>query len=327
MRRREFIVGLGSAAAWPVVARAQPADRVRRIGWLDLSPETDLGAQAAIVAFRQSMERLGWSIGRNLAIDYHWGVVDAARARIASAAVLGQMPDAVTSAGTPATLALRQATDKVPVVFAAVTEPVAQGIVQSCAHPGGNMTGFTYLEPSVGGKWVELLKRVAPDVKHITVIFNPNASPYFQLFYQAIEVAALKFEVRAAAAPVHDTSDIERVMTTLGPGGGLIVSPDAFSNSNRKSIVEIAARRRVPTIYGILGTAAEGGLIYYCVDIVFQYRQAAGYVDRVLRGEKPADLPVQQPTKFLLSVNAKTAQALGLTVPETLLATADEVVE
>jgi putative tryptophan/tyrosine transport system substrate-binding protein len=333
MKRRDFIAGLGSAAAWPVVTRAQqrtkPAARVRRIGWLDFYPETDLSARANEIAFRQRMEKLGWSVGRNLAINYRWDVFDAERARVAAASVLDLMPEAIICAGTPAVRALRQATDKVPIVFTTVTEPVAQGIVQSLAHPGGNITGFSYLEPSVGGKWVELIKRIAPSVRRIALLFNPDSSPYSRLFYESIEVAAPKFAVQAAMAPVYDPGDIEQVMTMLGRelGGGLIVSPDAFNLSNHKSIIEIAARHRLPTIYGIPGTAAEGGLIYYGVDIVDQYRQAAGYVDRIFRGERPADLPVQQPTRFSLTINAKTARTLGLTVPEALLVSADEVIQ
>jgi putative ABC transport system substrate-binding protein len=190
MRRREFIAGLSWAAAWPTAARAQSAARVRRIGWVSLYPEADAGARDSDIAFRQSIEKLGWSVGRNIAVEYRWGVFDAERARAAAAALLNLMPDVILCAGTPAALALRQATDMVPVVFVVVTEPVAQGIVQSFAHPGGNMTGFSYMEPSVGGKWVELLKRVAPDVRHVALMFNPDASPYSQFFYQSIEGAA-----------------------------------------------------------------------------------------------------------------------------------------
>jgi putative ABC transport system substrate-binding protein len=330
MRRREFIAGLGSTVVWPVVGRAQePTTRVRRIGWLDLYPEIDPTARAHSVAFQQSVERLGWSVGRNLVIDYQWSVFDAERARAAASAVLNLMPDVVLCAGTPAALAMRQATQRVPVVFTTVTEPVAQGIVRSLAHPGGNMTGFTYLEWSVGGKWVELLKNIAPEVSHIALMYNPTSSPYSQLFLQAIEIAAPKFEMRVATAPVYQRGDIEPALRMLRrePGAGLIVSPDAFNYTNHDLIIEAAARLRLPTIYGILGTAAEGGLIYYGIDIVDQYRQAAGYVDRILRGQNPADLPVQQPTKYSLTINAKTAKALGLTIPEALLATADEVTQ
>jgi putative ABC transport system substrate-binding protein len=329
MRRREFVAGLAGAATWPLAARAQPASRVRRIGWLDLFPQSDPGARARDTAFRQGMEKLGWDVGRNLAIDYRWGAFDVERARVAAAELLNLAPDVIMCGGTPGTLALQQATRTVPVVFAIVTEPVALGIVRSLSHPGGNLTGFTYMEPTIGAKWLELLKEIAPHVTRIALLFNPDSSPYSQLYFQAIEAAAPKFAVHSVAAPVRETGGIEQVMTMLArePDGGLILSPDAFIYTNRELIIELAARHRLPAIYGIPSTAADGGLIFYCVDIVDSYRQATVYVDRILHGDNPADMPVRQPSKFSLTINATTAKALGLTIPLRLQLAADEVIE
>jgi putative ABC transport system substrate-binding protein len=331
MKRRQFITLLGGAAAvaWPLPLRAQQPDRVRRVGWLDLVPESDPGAQARVVAFRQSLEKLGWTVGRNLTIDYRWGAFNIETARLAVAELLGFAPEVILCAGTRAVQALQQATRTVPIVFVLVNEPVAQGFVQSLARPGGNITGFSYMEPTVGAKWLDLLKEIAPRVTRVAVIFNPDASPYSQLYYRSIETAASKFSVETVSVPIRDLAEIEVVMTRLGnePGGGLIFTADAFINSNRKALIELAARYRLPAIYGIPHSAAEGSLIYYCVDTLDQYRSAVAYVDRILRGEKPSDLPVQQPTKFSLGINLKAASALGLTVPQTLLVAADEVIE
>ncbi len=330
MKRREFITLLGGAAAvWPVASRAQQADRIRRVGWLDLVPESDPGARDRVVAFEQNLEKLGWVVGRNFAIDYRWGASDFEKARLAAADLLGRAPEVILCSGTPATRALQEATRTVPIVFVLVAEPAAQGFVQSLAHPGGNATGFSYMEPTVGAKWLDLLKEIAPRVTRTAFIFNPDASPYSKLWYQSIEAAAPKFSVETASVPVRDLAGIEAVMTRLAnePGGGLIFTADAFVLSNRKALIELAARYRLPAIYGIPHRAAEGSLIYYCVDTLDQYRSAVAYVDRILRGEKPGNLPVQQPTKFSLGINLKTAKALGLTVPITLLATADDVIE
>ena len=235
----------------------------------------------------------------------------------------------ILCAGTPATLAFREATNTVPIVFASVSEPVAQGFVQSLAHPGGNLTGFSYMEPTMGSKWLDLLKQIAPHVNHTALMFNPDSSPYSRLFYQSIETATTMLAVEAVMAPVHNLNEIEHVITMLEgrPGGGLIVSPDRFTTANRRAIIEVTAKHRMATVYGVPGAAFDGGLIHYCVDLVDQYQSAVAYVDHILRGGKPADLPVQQPTKFSLVVNLKTAKALGLEIPPTLLARADEVIE
>ena len=330
IRRREFITLLGGAAAWPLAALTQQASRLARVGWTDFVADDDLGGLDRVKAFGQGMEKFGWRLGRNLVIDYRWNVFDTERARRAAAELLTLAPDVILCAGTPATLAFKQATSTVPIVFASVSEPVAQGIVQSLAHPGGNLTGFSFLEPTIGAKWLDLLKQIAPSVKHVALMFNPASSPYSRLFFQSIETAAPTFAVEAVMAQVHDLNEVEQVITMLGlkPGSGLIASAEGFNLANRKLIIELAARHRVPAIYGVSGAAFDGGLIHYTLDIVEEYGgPVVTYVDKILRGVKPADLPVQQPTKFSLVVNAKTASALGLEVPSSLLTRADEVIE
>jgi putative ABC transport system substrate-binding protein len=318
-----------AAAALPVVGRAQQPERMRRIGWMDFVPENDPATPARVSAFREGMEKQGWVLGRNLAIDYRWSIFDMERARAAAEELLNLAPDVMFCAGSPATLALQRATRTVPVVFITVSEPISQGIVASLSRPGGNLTGFSYLEPTIGAKWLELLTAIAPRVNRVALMFNPSSSPYSRLFYQTIEAATSKFAVQAFMALVHDASEIEPIIAMLGrePGGGLIVSADAFNLANRKLIMDLAARHRVPAIYGFPALAAEGGLIYYNVEFVDQYRSAADYVARILRGEKAGDLPVQQPAKFELRINMQTAKSLGLEVPPTLRALADEVIE
>jgi putative ABC transport system substrate-binding protein len=328
--RREFITLIGGAAAsWPRAVRAQQPTGMRRVGWMDFVPETDPATPPRVTAFREGMEKQGWVLGRNLAIDYRWSIFDMETARVVAEELLRLAPDVMFCAGSPATLALQRATRTVPVVFITVSEPLAQGIVASLSHPGGNLTGFSYLEPRVGEKWLQLLKQIAPRVNRVALMFNPSSSPYSQLFYQSIETAAPNLAVQASAALVHGPSEIEPVIAMLGrePRGGLIVSADAFNLANRKLIVDLAARHRVPAIYGFPALASEGGLLYYNVEFIDQYRSAAVYVGRILGGEKAGDLPVQQPTRFELRINMQTAKSLGLDVPPTLLAIADEVIE
>jgi putative ABC transport system substrate-binding protein len=263
-------------------------------------------------------------------IDYYWSVFDVERAQRAAQDILRLTPDVIVCAGTPATKALKQATSTVPIVFAIVTEPVAQGIVESLARPGGNLTGFTYLEPAVGAKWLELLMQIAPQLKHVALMFNPASSPYSQLFFQSIETATSRFAVEAVMAPVHDVNEVEQLIAMLGskPGSGMIVAAEGFNFANRKLIIELNARYRLPAIYPDFDSASNGGLIQYSFDFVAQYGgPIVSYVDRILRGTKPADLPVQQPTKFTLAINSKTAATLGLNVPLSLLGAADEVIE
>jgi putative ABC transport system substrate-binding protein len=291
--------------------------------------ENDADSQVRLNAFLQGLDRLGWSVGRNLTIYYRWGIISVDRARAAAAELLGLSPDVIVANSTPAVQGLLSVTRSVPAVFTLVTEPVAQGFVESLARPGGNLTGFSYLAPTMGGKWLDLLHEIAPGVTRVAFIFNPPASPYGGLFYGSIELAAGKFAAQTRLVPVHEPAEFEQVMTRLSsePGGGLIIDPDNFTSSHRKLIVDLAARYRLPAIYSRRFFATAGGLASYGVDDDDHFRQVATYVDRILRGEKPADLPVQQPVKFELVINMKTAKALGLTIPETFLVRADEVIE
>ena len=329
MKRRYFITLLGgAAAAWPLAARAQQPDRMRRVGVLMLYVENDPEGQARARAFRQGLEKLGWTAGRNLQIDYHWGVGDGDWIRSAAAELLTRAPDVILANGGAAARAVQQATRTVPAIFIGGADPVADGFVQSLARPGGNMTGFTTLETSVGGKLLELLKGVAPRVTRVVVLINPDNPGSAQLSESATS-AAQKFGMDVVTVPISEAAEIEAVMMKWGgePGVGLIVPPDPSTNTHRQLIVELAARYRLPAIHTLRAAAADGALMSYGVDIPNLHRQAAGYVDRVLTGEKPADLPVQQPTKFEFLINLKTAKALGLTVPLIMQMTADEVIE
>jgi putative tryptophan/tyrosine transport system substrate-binding protein len=328
MRRREFIACLsGTMGMLPLGSQAQQGERLRRIGWLDPAPETDPSVQVRKTVVQQSFQSMGWSVGRNLAIDYRWGIFDLERARRAGAELVSLSPDVILCAASPAVQALQEITRTVPIVFVAVAEPVAQGFVQSLARPGGNTTGFSYLEPTVGAKWLQLLQEIAPRVKRVAFVFNPNASPYAPLFYKSIEDAGGKLSVETIMAPAGQPAELDPIVAGLGTEGGVIFNADAFVLTNRGTAIDLAARYRVPAIYGIPTTAAEGGLVYYRLDFLDLYRQAVAYVDRILKGDKPGDLPVQQPTKFNFGINLKTAKALGLTVPNKLLISADEVVE
>jgi putative ABC transport system substrate-binding protein len=327
MRRREFIAGL--ASAWPLAARAQPADRLPRIGALMAFAADDAIGRSRAAAFAKGLEELGWIDERNLRIDYRWAGSDSVQIRAAAQQLVDTAPRAIVSAGTPATLALKQATASIPVVFIAVNDPISQGIVQSLAHPGGNLTGFALFEASMGGKWLEMLKEMAPAITRVTVIFNPETTPFFKAFIDPIEAAASTFAVEVIAAPVRDDAGIERAIVSAAstPGGGLFLLPDLFTVERRAVIIELAARYRLPAVSYYSKFATEGGLFSYGSHIVDLYRRAASYVDRILKGTDPKDLPVQQPNKFQFLVNLRTAKALGLTVPPTLLAQADEVIE
>ena len=332
MRRRDFIAGLSMAAwvpLWPGTATAQQASGVARVGFVHFAAEQDDGLNIAGL-FTQGMEKLGWTLGRNLAIDYRWGINEIEKARLAAAEILRLAPDVVVCGGSPATRALKQATATVPIVFASVSEPVRQGIVESFAQPGGNLTGFTFLEATTGAKWLELLMQIAPHLNHVAFMSNPASGPYSEWFFGSIETATSKFAVQAVMAPVHDLNEVEQLITMLGrqPGSGMIVAAETFNFANRKLIIELAARHRVPAIYGIVDCASNGGLIQYSFDYVAQYGgPVASYVDKILRGVKPSDLPIQQPNQFNLSINSKTAGTLGLNIPTQLLALADEVIE
>jgi putative tryptophan/tyrosine transport system substrate-binding protein len=329
MKRREFITLLGGAAAWPTAARAQQAELIRRIAVLALYPESDPIAQPSLGVLGQSLEKLGWAAGRNIQIDYRWGISDIERAEAAGGELLRLRPDVIVTIGSPAVRALQQATRTVPIVFVAVSEPVSQGVVQSLANPGGNITGFTNLEPSVGGKFLEFLKWIAPRVTRVAVMFNPNTASFLDEFSRSAEQAAKKLAVEQSAAKVHTSGEIEATIETLGRGlnGGLILPPDTFTALHRRLIIDLANRYRVPAIYAFRHYAADGGLLSYGADLADLLGRAATYVDRILRGEKPASLPVQQPTKFELVINLKTAKALSLDVPVSLQQLADEVIE
>ena len=330
MRRRDFITLLGSAAAsWPLATRAQQSDRVRRIGVLMAYTESDPEGQSRSRAFEQALKELGWADGGNLRIDYRWPGEDVDQIRTFANDLVRMAPDAILAGATPAVIALQRATRSIPIVFAGVTDPVGQGIVESLAHPGGNLTGFANFEFSLGGKWLELLKEIAPQVTRVGIMFNPETAPASSSYLRSVEAVAPSFAIQLTAMPIRDEADMERVMASLArePLGGLLVLPDIFTISHRKPTIALAARHRLPAIYSLAFFARDGGLVSYGIDTINEYRRAALYVDRILKGAKPADLPVQAPTKFELVINLKTAKALGLTISPSLLARADEVIE
>jgi ABC-type uncharacterized transport system substrate-binding protein len=328
MKRRTFIaLAGGTVASWPLAARAQQAERMRRVGVLMLYEENDPEAQVRVVAFRQGLEKLGWTIGRNLQIDFHWGVGDAEWIRSAAAQMLRAAPDVILANG-PSVWPAQQSTRTVPIVFIGGADPVGDGFVRSFAHPGGNLTGFTTLEPSVGAKLLGLLTEIAPGVRRAAILVSPD-SPSSRRLSDVAAAAAQKLTVEVVVAPVRGVAEIEAAMAGWGreQGYGLIVPPDPTINSHRKLIIELAARYRLPAIHALRAATAEGALMSYGISVPELFRQAATYVDRLLKGEKPADLPVQQPTRFELAINLRTAKALGLAVPQTLLVAADEVIE
>jgi putative ABC transport system substrate-binding protein len=330
VRRREFIATVGgAAAAWPLAARAQQPERVRKIAMLLAGPENDPAWQSNVAVFREGLAKLGWTAGRNLQIEYRWRMNDIERTRAAAEELLKFEPDLFLANGRPAVQAVRQATATIPIVFTVVSEPMALGLVQSLQRPGGNVTGFTNLEPTIGGKWLEFLKEIAPSITHVAVVYNPVASVVATQSFPWIQTAGQKLGVSVVNAPVSELAEIERVMATLAgePFGGLIFPTDSFVMTNRKLVIELAARYRLPAIYTQPTYATDGGLMSYGISTDDLYRRAAQYVDRILRGESPANLPVQQPVKFELAINVATAKALGLTVPQTLRTAADEVIE
>ena len=331
MRRREFVTLLGGAAAWPVAARAQQPDRMRVIGVLMAYAESDSTAQSWLAAFRAVLAKLGWTEGSNLRIELRWSAADADRMRTLAKELVDLRPNAIFGVTTPAIGALARETRTIPIVFAGVSDPIGAGYIDNLARPGGNITGFMSGngDPALGGKWVELLKQIAPRTLRVALLFNPATAVPLQSFMPSIQAAASSFAVQVSAAPVHGKDEIEGVIAAQArdPGGGFIVMPDVFNDVNRELIIALAARYSVPTIYFNRFFSEPGGLISYGDVRSEQFRLAAGYIDRVLKGEKPADLPVQVPTKFELIINLKTAKALGLTIPDKLLATADEVIE
>ncbi len=327
--RREFITLLGgAAAAWPVVARAQEAKRVRRIGVLMNLAADDPEGQLRLAAFLQGLQEAGWAIGRNAQIDIRWGAGDAEQMRKQVAEMVALAPDVILASSPLVVVPLRDATRTIPIVFVAVVDPVASSFVESLARPGGNITGFTSFDYSMSAKWLELLKQIAPGVMRAAVIRDPATSTGVGMF-GAIQSVAPLVGVQASPVGVHDAGEIERVITAFArtPNGGLIVTGRALTALHRDLIITLADRYNLPAIYYERSFVKGGSLISYGPDFRDQYRRAASYVDRILKGEKPADLPVQAPTKYETVINLKTAKALGLEVPTTLLARADEVIE
>jgi putative tryptophan/tyrosine transport system substrate-binding protein len=331
IRRREFIFTLGGvAAAWPLTSHAQQPNRVPRIGVLMSYAESDSDAQAWYAAFREGLQKLGWTEGHNTQIDTRWATPDDAESmRRFAKELVALQPDLLLSSTTPTTSALLQQTRTIPIVFAIVADPIGSGFVASFAQPGGNVTGFTFTEPTMAGKWLELLKQIAPRVVRVAMLFNPVSATYAEYWLNPFKAAAPTFAVEAIAAPVRNGSELESIIAAQArePNGGLIAMPDSFTDAHRVEITSLAARYRLPAIYPFRFFAEVGGLLSYGVDRTDNFRRAAKYVDRILKGEKPAEIPVQAPINFELVVNLKTAKALGLEVPLHLQQLADEIIE
>src|SRR5262245_29936054 len=329
MRRREFIALLGSSAvAWPLAVRAQQGERVRRIGLL-MGQADDREGQARVTPLKEGLQELGWTDGRNIQIETRFGGGDVGRIRAHAAELVALAPDVLVGHTTPGTRALRQAISSIPIVMVAVADPVEQGFVSSLAHPGGNITGFTFIDFQMVGKWLEMLKEAAPGVSRAALMFNPDTSPYYYVYLRSFEAEPRSIAVEVTAAPVRDTAEVQEAVAKLGrdPGGGLIVAPDAFTLVHHQLLIRLAQQHRLPAVYAYRPYVAEGALMSYGPDPYDLFRRSASYVDRILKGAKPVDLPVQQPTKFELAINLKTAKALGLQIPDKLLALADEVIE
>jgi putative ABC transport system substrate-binding protein len=328
MKRRAFITLLGGAAAWPVAARAQQGDGVRRIGVLMSGDENDPVRKTYFSVFTQALAALGWTDGRNVRMDLRWAGDDTNRMRTLAQELVGVRPHIIVTDSTPPTAAVQRETRTIPIVFAIAADPVASGFVPKLNQPGGNITGFAVFEATLGGKWLELLSEIAPRLKRVAIMFNPDTAPA-SAYIPSLETAARSLKIVTTIAPVHSDIEIETAIIVLGrePGGGLVVMPDVFMTAHRASIISAAARNNVPAVYYQSSYVRDGGLLSYGPDQVDIFRRAATYVDRILRGEKPGDLPVQLPTKFEMAVNLKTANALGLTVPPSILLRTDEQIE
>jgi putative ABC transport system substrate-binding protein len=329
MRRREFITLLGGAtAAWPFAARAQQPDRLRRIGVLMGFLEDDPEMKARLAGYRQELERLGWSEGRNIRIDYRFAVGSPERFQALARELVSLQPDLIFASTTPVVAALQRQSRTIPIVFVNVSDPIGSGLIASLARPGGNLTGLLLYEEGITGKWLAMLKEIAPQLARAALIANPKSTP-FDYFVRAAEARASSLAVKLMPSPAENAADIERVIGSFArePNGGLVLLPNSESVLHRDLVIALAARHRLPAVYPYRFFVAAGGLMSYDTDLVEQYRQAASYVDRILRGAKPADLPVQAPTKYETVLNLKTARTLGLTVPPALLVAADEVIE
>jgi putative ABC transport system substrate-binding protein len=329
MRRRELITLLGGAAAWPLAARAQQADRMRLIGVLMAYAESDPEGQAWVAAFRERLQKLGWAEGRNIRIVTRWATPNVEAMQRFAKELVALQPVLILSQSTPTTAALLQYTRTIPIIFANIADPVGSGFVASFPRPGGNATGFVLFEPTMAGKWLELLKEIAARVNRVAFLFNPATATYFEYYTNPFKAAAASFGVEAIAAPVYDRSELESAFAAQArePNGSLIVLPDSFLNAHSVEITSLAARYRLPVVYPYRLYVKVGGLLSYGNDVFDNYRRAAGYVDRILKGAKPSELPVQAPVKFDLVINLKTAKALGLDVPILLQQRADEVIE
>ena len=328
MQRREFIALFGGAAAtWPLAARAQSTEGIKRVAILMGGAETP-EARERIAAFRQGLDDRHWQEGRNIRIDIRWGMGNAARIEACAAELAKLAPDAILATNTPTARALKRATETIPIVFAGLSDPIGDGIVASLSQPGGNITGFTSFNAPIAGKWLELLKEIFPSTQRAGVIYNPKTAPY-AIFLPVMEAVAPQMGLTLARAPVDDQAAIEAAMSKLAgePNAGLIVMPDIFAGLHSELIFALATRGRLPSVGPLRSYATAGGLLSYGSNFTDLFRQAAPYIDRVLRGEKPRDLPVQEPTKYELVINLKTAKAIGLTVPPPLLVRADEVIE
>jgi putative tryptophan/tyrosine transport system substrate-binding protein len=325
--RRQLITLLGGGAAWPLAARAQQPERMRRVGVLMGLTASDPEAHSRVTAFENGLRELRWIKGRNLWIEYRWAGDGVLRDHVTE--LLALAPDLIVANSTPVTAALREQSQVMPIVFTQVTDPVGQGLVPNLARPGGNLTGFTSFEFSIGTKWLEALKQTAPGVTRVALVFDPRSAPFADLFLQSVEAAAPSFSVTPMGAAVRAAADLDRVFDALAreANGGLMVLPDISMTNHREMIIALAARHRVPAVYPFRYFAASGGLMSYGTDVAEVFWRAAAYVDRILRGTSPGDLPVQAPTKYELVINLKTAKALGLDVPPSLLARADEVIE
>jgi putative tryptophan/tyrosine transport system substrate-binding protein len=329
MRRRGFITLLGgAAAAWPLAARRQQPDRMRRIGVLMFGDENDYDQKARLSGFMQSLAKSGWADGRNLLIDVRWTAANLDLVRRHAKELVALKPDVLVATSTPVTAAFQYEAPAIPIVFVGISDPVGAGFVANLAHPGGNLTGFINIEAGMGGKWVELLNEIAPGIQRTAIMFSPDTTTA-AYYMPSLETAARSLGVTPVAAPVRSDAGIETAITMLGrePGSSFILPPDGFTTAHRGLITSLAEQAHVPFVAAVATLAREGGLLSYGPDVVDIYSRAASYVDRILRGTKPAELPVQVPVKFEMIVNAKTAKALGLEVPPTLLARADEVIE
>ena len=328
MRRREFVTLLGAAATWPIGARAQHSDRMRRVGVLLGLGANDPEAKSRMAALEDGLQETGWIKGRNLRIEYRWAD-NADVLRSHAAELVGMAQDVVLASSTPVTVALKNLHADMPIVFVQVTDPVGEGLVANLAHPGGHLTGFTSFEFSVGTKWLKTLKQVAPRVRRVGLLFNPQTAPFADLFVRPMQAASSSFDMTLKLMGSRSFAEIEGMVDAFArePDGSLVVLPDLSAFNYREALIALAARHRLPAVYPLRVFVASGGLLSYGTDAADVYRRAAGYIDRVLKGERPGDLPVQAPTKYELAVNLKTAQTLGLDIPPTLLALADEVIE